>query len=132
MSEHEKCPIEPDEALRFTYGPEEDDYLLIAASHDSIIMFPDSKYNHLRYYDYEEGAMRMVFLPPEALADLYDAGIPHTKRNSISQCEYEGWQDYMGRVAMNEVEIDPIDAEVQKAHQTLDAELDYYLHHEWE
>lgn len=135
----ENCPIEPDKAIRYVFGPDEDDYLLIAPSHDSIVMFPDPKYNHLRYFDAEEEAMRMVWLPAEALADLYDAGIPHTKRNSISQCEYEGYQSFLGAAALQGVEIeplaleagDPIDAEVQKAHEHIDAELDYYLK-EWE
>lgn len=139
MSDHEKCPIEPDKAIRYVFGPDEDDYLLIAPSHDSIVMFPDPKYNHVRYFDMDEGEMRMVWLPPEVLADLFDAGIPHTKRDSISECEYEAYLEFTGKLAMHEVEIeplaleagDPIEAEVQKAHQHIDAELDYYLK-EWE
>jgi hypothetical protein len=133
MSDHEKCPIEPDKAIRYVFGPDEDDYLLIAPSHDSIVMFPDPKYNHLRYFDAEEEAMRMVWLPAEALADLYDAGIPHTKRNSISQCEYEGYQSFLGAAALHGVGVeqlaleagDPIDAEVQRATQAFEKEWDY-------
>lgn len=142
MSDHEKCPIEPDTAIRYVFGPDEDDYLLIAPSHDSIVVFPDSRYNHVRYYDAEEGQMRMVWLPPEVLADLFDSGIPHTKRDSISECEYDGYLASIGRLAMDGVEIveveqlalpvgDPIEAEMQKAHEHFDTELDYYLR-EWE
>lgn len=135
--ERKECPIEPDKAIRFRYGDDEDDYLLIAPSHDSIVVFPDSKYNHVRYYDADEGQMRMVWLPAEVLADLFDSGIPHTKRESISQCEYEGYLASIGRAALSGVEQlalppgDPIEAEVQKAHDHFDAELDYYLK-EWE
>ncbi len=139
MSDHEKCPIEPDTAIRYVFGPDEDDYLLIAASHDSIQLFPDSKYNHLRYYDADEPGMRTVWLPHEALADLHDMSVPHTKRNSISECEYEAYLEFAGKLAMHQVEVeplaleagDPIEAEIQKAHQHIDAELDYYLK-EWE
>lgn len=53
--ERKECPIVPDNAIRYHYGPDEDDYLLMAGSHDSICIFPESKYNHLRYYDADEG-----------------------------------------------------------------------------
>jgi len=136
--ERKECPIEPDNAVRYFYGEDEDDYLLIAPSHDSINIFPDSKYNHLRYYDADEGQMRTVWLPAHVLADLHDMGIPHTKRDSITECEYEAYQSYLGRLAGNVVEVeeveqlalppgDPIDAEVQRATQNLDAEINYYL-----
>ncbi len=131
--ERKECPIEPDNAIRYHYGEGEDDYLLIAPSHDSIVIFPDSKYNHLRFYDADEGHMRTVWLPAHVLADLHDMGIPHTKRESITECEYEAYQQFLGRLAGHTVEVeplalppgDPIDAEVQKAHDHLDAEWRY-------
>lgn len=138
-----ECPITPDNAVRYHYGEGEDEYLLIAPSHDSIQMFPDSRYNHLRYYDADDRQMRMVWLPAEVLADLYDAGIPHTKRESITECEYEGFVTFLGRVSASsalELETveplalgagDPIDTEVQKAREHLDDEIDFYLYHEW-
>lgn len=136
--ERKECPIVPDNAVRYFYGEDEDDYLLIAPSHDSINIFPDSKYNHLRYYDGDEEQMRCVFLPAHVLADLHDMGIPHTRRDSITQCEYIAYQEYLGRlaghtVAVEEVEEplalppgDPIDAEVQKAHDSFDQAWNYF------
>ena len=139
--ERKECPIEPDKAIRYLYGEGEDDFLLIAPSHDSIQMFPDSRYNHVRYFDATEGQMRMIWLPHEVLADLYDMGIPHTKRESITESEYEGYVTYLGRVsASTELELevvpeltagDPIDAEVQQHMQKFDQEAEFYLYHEW-
>lgn len=134
--ERKECPIEADKIVKLNIGAEE---LIIAPSHDSIQLFPDSRYSYLRYFDTPEGEIRMVWLPQDVLADLFDMGIPHTIRESITESEYEGYQTYLSRLAMREVEVeevpeplaleagDPIDAEVQKATQSLDAELDYYL-----
>ena len=141
--ERKECPIIPDMAIHVKYGDDEDNYLLVAPSHDTIQLFPDSRYNHLKYFDPAEGGLRPIWLPAHVLADLHDMGIPHTRRESITECEYEAYQTYMGRLAGHVVEVeevgqlalpagDPIDAEVQKASQNLDAEIEFYLGHEWE
>jgi hypothetical protein len=118
--ERRECPIEPDTAVRYFYGEDEDDYLLIAPSHDSINIFPDSRYNHLRYYDADEGQMRTVWLPAHVLADLHDMGIPHTKRDSITECEYEAYQKYLGKLSSDIIEIE----EVKES--DIEAEWRYY------
>lgn len=133
--ERKECPIEPDKIVRINIGGDE---LIVAPSHDSIQLFPDSRYSYLRYFDTPEGEIRMVWLPQHVLADLFDMGIPHTIRESITESEYEGYQTYISRLAMREVEVeevpeplalppgDPIDAEVQKAMQQFDKEWEYY------
>jgi hypothetical protein len=137
--ERKECPIEPDKIVKLNIAGTE---LIIAPSHDSIQLFPDSRYSYLRYYDTPEGQIRMVWLPQDVLADLFDMGIPHTVRESITESEYEGYQTYLSRLSMRDVEVeeveeplalpagDPIDAEVQKAHEHLDDEIAYYFK-EW-
>lgn len=132
--ERKECPIVPDKIVRLNIAGTE---LIIAPSHDSIQLFPDSRYSYLRYFDTPEGQIRMVWLPQDVLADLYDMGIPHTIRESITESEYEGYQTYLSRLSLRDVEVeeveeqlalppgDPIDAEVQKAHDHLDAEWRY-------
>lgn len=132
--ERKECPIEPDKIVKVNIGGME---LIVAPSHDSIQLFPDSRFSYLRYFDTPEGEIRMVWLPQDVLADLYDMGIPHTIRESITESEYEGYQTYLSRLSLRDVEVveeplalppgDPIDAEVQRATQNLDAEINYYL-----
>lgn len=123
--EKKECPIVPDQAITFNFG-EDGEGFMVAASHDSIQMFPDPKYTHLRYYDAEAQSMRVVWLPENALADLVDLGIPVTKRESITQTEYDCYERYLGQVSLAQV------VEVEEVPETLtDAEIDYYLNHEW-
>lgn len=133
--ERKECPIVPDKIVKLNIAGTE---LIIAPSHDSIQLFPDSRLSYLRYFDTSEGQIRMVWLPQDVLADLFDMGIPHTIRESITESEYEGYQTYLGRLSLRDMEVeeveplalppgDPIDAEVQRATQNLDAEINYYL-----
>lgn len=144
--EHRECPIVPDQAIRLNYGTEEE-YLLVAPSHDVIVMFPDPKYNHLRYWSPEERRIKAIWLNDEMLADLNDAGIPVVIRNSISECEYSAYKEYLAHIALESVEVDYVEipdeydrvmpqyieedssfeAEILDATKNLDAELRYFL-----
>lgn len=142
--DHKECPIIPNNAIRLNYGEDEDDNLMVAASHDSIQMFPDPRYTHLRYWDHRDQSLKAVWLAQEVLADLMDAGIPITIRESITESEYECFEHYLGQIStaaiaeiidIDEAPLelmpgDPIEAEVQKAHEHLEAELNYFLK-EW-
>lgn len=126
----ENCPIVPNEAIRFSFGEEQD--FIVAASHDSVQMFPDPKYTHLRYFDGQEGELRILWLPEEVIEQLVEMGIPVTIRESITEAEHGCYEKYLGQVSMAEiVEIDPIEQEMERTHQHFDAELDYFLK-EWE
>ena len=132
---NEDCPIIPNEVFRLRYGDNEKDYWIVAPTHDSIVSFPDPRYNHLRYNDTEEQTVNMLFLPLVVLDKLEEGGIPITMRESITEHEYELYNEHIAKTAMNVVEveevIDPVEAEVQKAHEHLDEEINYYLK-EWE
>lgn len=114
-------PIIPNEVLKLTFGDEEDEYLLVCASHDSIQAFGDSQYDHLRYYEPEEGQLKAIWLSSEILTRLIEAGIPVTPRESITEGEYECYQKYLARVAMSCVEVEEV-PEVQLT----DAEIDWF------
>jgi len=118
-----ECPIVPSGLIKLTYGDEKDDYLLISASHDSVQMFSDETYNHLRYYDGSTGELKAIWLGGAALTGLIQSGIPITIRESITEGEYECYQTYLSRVSMACVEIEEV--------QLSDAEIDFYLG-EWE
>jgi hypothetical protein len=120
-----ECPIVPDQAITFSFGEEDEQSFMVAASHDSIQMFPDPKYTHLRYFDAQAESMRVVWLPENVLADLADMGIPVTIRESITQSEYECYERYLGQVSAAQV------IEVEEVPETLtDAEIQFYLD-EW-
>ena len=141
--EHKDCPIIPNQMVRIPYGEDDEEALLVAPSHDSVQIFPDSRYNHLRYFNHEEGALQAIFLPAEILAQLVEVhGIPMSKRESITEGEVECYEYWLGKIASlgyslleetNTVEPseDFIEAEVQRAHEHIDAELDFYIR-EWE
>lgn len=137
------CPIVPAESIRVNLNEDEEDYIIVSATHDTIQSFSENKYDYLRYYDADTGELKAFWFPADLLADLYDAGIPLTKRESITILEYQLYCKQVGRLGLEDVvdveEIeeplalmpgDPIDAEVQKAHEHIDAELSYYLK-EW-
>lgn len=96
--EHYPCPIVENKAARVSLA--DDEYLVITASHDSIQMFPDPRFTHLRYYDGDDNLMKAMFLPEEVMADLADFGIPVTIRESITEEEHQTWIEWMGRCAM--------------------------------
>lgn len=102
---NEDCPITPDECIRLELDEDGEDYLLIAASADSIQRFTNPQYNHLRYWDTNEGKIKLVFLGHTVLADLMDAGVPRSEiRKSITQAEYDAWTRISTPV---EVELEP-------------------------
>lgn len=137
--EHKPCPIVPSDVIRLRYGEDDDDVLHVAATHDSVQMFPDPRYNYLRYYDVDDRNIIAVFLAQNVLAELVEGGIPLCIRNSITEGEVEVYEHHLGRIATTAVGMlapdaplelmpgDPIDAEVQKATAHLDDELRYYL-----
>lgn len=96
--EHYFCPIIEDRAVRVDLS--DDVHLIVSACSDSIQMFPDSRYTHLRYYDAKNRAMRMVFLPEDTMIELAEFGIPVQPRESITNREHESWITFMGRCAM--------------------------------
>lgn len=98
----ENTPIVENEAIRLPYG--DDDYILVAASCDSIQMFPDEQYNYLRVYDEREREMKAMFLSRAVLASLFDMGIPATKRQSITQSEHDLWVDAQTIAAMRNID----------------------------
>lgn len=115
-----ECPIVPDQGITFSVG--ENQQFMVAASHDSVQMFPDPRYTHLRYFDAEHDTLRVVWLPDEVLTDLIEMGIPVTIRESITQCEYECYERYLGQVSAAQiVEV----VEVEEPHLT-DAEIDWF------
>jgi len=121
--EHKDCPIVPDQCIRLNYGDGEDEHLLVAAHADSIQIFPDSKYNYLRYWDSDEGVIRAVFLAGHILADLVDLGIATTPRESITETEHEAYERHIAQVATAGcVEVE----EVPEYHLT-DAEINYFF-----
>lgn len=144
--EHKDCPVVPNDVIRLRYGETDDDVLHVAATHDSVQMFPDPRYNYLRYYDVDDRNIIAVFLAQNVLAELVEGGIPLCIRNSITEGEVEVYEHHIGKLAtaaagmMNCIDLeeatdaplelmpgDPIDAEVQKATAHLDEELRYYL-----
>lgn len=125
----------PTEAVRVNLDPDdEDNYLIVCATHDSVMLFPDPEFDYLRYYDSQDKEQKAYWLPKDILYALLKHGIPPTERESITEDEYQCYLRTVGKLAIEDVEVievDVIEAEVQKAHQTIDAELDYYLK-EWE
>lgn len=142
--EHKECPVVPNNIIRLRYGEGEDEALHVAATHDSVQMFPDPRYNYLRYYDTDTKNIIAVFLGQNVLADLVENGIPLSIRESITEGEVETYEHHIGKVAAAGMAMiapvdeplalgpgDPIDAEVQKAHEHFDAELSWFMG-EWE
>lgn len=116
--DHFECPITPDNVIRVNLN--DYDELVVAASHDSIQMFPDHKYNYLRYWDPQEGKMKAVWLDEEYLSELNDRGIPITIRESITESEHDSYGVYMGQIALEEVIIETVP-------ENMDAEIDYFI-----
>lgn len=102
------CEIVPDQAMVINLV--DGGSLHVAASCDSIQMFPDPRYTYLRYWDVAEGKLTALFLNDDILAELVDFGIPITTRPNISQEEFEVWTIMMGRTAMAgfDAEIDEL------------------------
>lgn len=136
MDDKEKCPIIPTFSIKVLIDDE--NYLLVSPTHDTIQVFPEMEYNYLRYYDAQTLEMKAYFFDNEVLADLFDEGIPVTRRESITEEEYNLYAKQMGKQALSIIEVDevpelmpgdPIDTEVQKAHEHLEEELDYLFNH---
>jgi hypothetical protein len=120
--EHKDCPIVPDQCIRLNYGDGEDEHLLVAAHADSVQIFPDSRYNYLRYWDNDSDTVRAVYLAEHILADLVDMGIPTSIRDSITETEHEAYQHNLAAIATAGcVEVE----EVPEVHLT-DAEIEYF------
>lgn len=102
--EHYPCPIVQNRAIKVNL--DDDDYLLVTASHDSIQMFANPDYTHLRYYDADDGKMKTFFLSDYILAELVDFGIPVTSRESITDDEIACYAEFAGRVAMMGIDIE--------------------------
>lgn len=96
--EHLPCPIVENKACRVNLS--DDEFLLVTASHDSIQMFANPDYTHLRYYDPNDGTLKTYFLSDYILAELCDFGIPITSRESITDDEVACYAEFAGRVAM--------------------------------
>lgn len=144
-----KVEVVPNSSITYRVGPDEDDMLYISPSHDSVQRFVEPKYNYLRYYSPQTMQIVAVFLGHEVLADLMDEGIPASEiRDKISEGEMEAYEHWCGRMAvaattmMNCIEVeeamdeqaplelmpgDPIEAEVQKAHEHFDGELEWFF-----
>lgn len=108
----------------------------VSAATDSVIRFVDNKFDYLRYLDPEEHAITLHWLGQAALGSIVAFGIPETRqRKTIQECEYGEYLRWHN-LETGETEPlalppgDPIDAEVQKAHEHLDAEIAFYLK-EW-
>lgn len=124
-----ETPIVPDHQIRIRYGEDEDDVLLIAASHDAIQMFPTAEYSHLRYWDPEDSKVKVVWLPQDVLADLADAGIPVTPRETITEAEFEAYNVYCAQVGG--LAVAATEASEPEEYHLSDAEIDYFIG-EWE
>lgn len=142
-----KVEVIPNEAIRLNYGEGEDDHLTVTASHDIIVRFVEPKYNYLRYFDPNQMNIIAVFLGHEVLANLMDAGIPVTNiRERMLEGEMEAYEHHIAKIAMAGMGMleeaydpgtpppyelmpgDPIDPEVQKAHQELEhGGLEWFL-----
>jgi len=95
--EHRECPEIEDFTVRIKLS--DDIELLVAPSHDSIVMFPDPQYTYLRYFDHEDNVLRAIWLPEEVYAQLAEMGIPITMRESITLGEKECHAQYLGQIA---------------------------------
>lgn len=104
--ERRECPIVENKCIELSFGL---GHVLVSASCDSIQMFPEPAYTHLRLFD--NGFMKALFLDEEIMADLADMGIPVTIRDSITESEHEGYMNFMQ----------------QKARAELDDELDRFF-----
>lgn len=130
--ERRECPVVSNESIKLRYGEGEDDMLFVAATHDSVQMFPDPKYNYLRYFDAPERQIIAVFLAQEVLADLVENGIPLCMRSDITELEVEVYESHIGKLAvaasgmMNCIEVEEaVDATLT------DAEIAYFMG-EWD
>lgn len=147
--QHRETPIIPNEIVPVEF--EDGTYLNYGGWVDSIHMFAESRLSHVKYWD-ENGCVSFQFLSDELLAGLAERGIPVVMRDSIFEREVQAHKDHcwnlaeaLGMVVLEDeidytqlpppvpLELmpgDPIEAEVQKAHEHIDAEADYYLK-EW-
>lgn len=125
--EHRECPIV--ETVGFRLQIDEEDFLIVSASHDTVEVFPDSRFNHLRYYDANDRRMKLVWLAKDILAELVDRGIPTSRRESITEEEVDCYHTFLAQTALQGVGED-IDIQVAKETEHLAEELDYYLD-EW-
>lgn len=98
-----QCPIVENQCLQLRFGTGE---VLVSASCDTIQMFPDPQYTHLRLYDQIRGSLRMIFLDDDIMSELVGFGIPVTIRESITQAEHESWMNYMGQIAVASMDIE--------------------------
>lgn len=81
--------------------------LRVSPDTETIIRFVDSRFDHLRYVDDEQGCIALVWLQQVALTVLADFGIPETKpRVSISEMEYENWLQYEADMDMAQFEAE--------------------------
>jgi len=155
--EHKECPVVPDQLLTANVKLPNGEYeeIQVAKGCDVIYMFPDSRANYLQYIDNKRQIIDRRFLGHTALAVFHDYGIPVSFRTDITESEIDAHKNHCFEVAMYEVpemymawtqefdpgtppEVpkelmpgDPIEAEVQKAHEHFDAELSWFMG-EWE
>lgn len=120
--EHKECPIIPNNVIRLTYGEGPDDVLHVAPTHDTVQMFPEPKYNYLRYYDVDTTNIIAVFLGQNVLAELVEGGIPLCIRDSITEGEVEVYEHHVGKIAAAGMAmIEPVEEP-----QLTQAEIDWF------
>lgn len=86
--EPQPCPISPNEAILIQYPDAE---LRVCAATDCVVLFPDPNYNHLRYWDPHNRALRYLFLGQSVLTELIQNGIPPLERDTVFEMEFEAY-----------------------------------------
>lgn len=131
--EKKDCPVVEANIIRLRYGEEDDEELVVSPTHDTIQIFPEPKYNYLRYFNPSEGVLVAVWLGHEVLADLVDGGIPSCMRKDITEQEVELYEHHLGKIAIvgvsNCIEVEEAMDEVNAENLT-DAEIYFFLD-EW-
>lgn len=138
MDGERKVDIVPDQTISVRVGER---IYEVSPATDCVIRFIEPQYDYLRYLDLEEQAITLHWLGQAALGSLVGLGIPDTRtRQKMQECEYNqylAWHGLESGLVVPDEQLAlppgyPIDAEVQKASQNLDAEIEFYLNHEWE
>lgn len=98
-----ECPIEENRTLRLFFDPaREAGELLLSACCDTIHIFPDERYTHVKVFD--EGQIKTLFLSDDEYDEIASFGIPVVVRESITRNEHDAWLEYMGKVAVSNLD----------------------------
>jgi hypothetical protein len=66
-----------------------------SAMSDSIHLFPDAEFNHVKFWDEKNALITMQFIGQVAMDVLHQRGLPHTIRDSITETEHEAYIEWV-------------------------------------